>query len=142
MQPLRASQAQQHQSLLQQSSGPSLAKKDSAEQKAPGPSHVQACVLGAALPASKALSHSQQPVSGSSCAATSAAQNTGVFAGKSTGVFANDDEEEEEDEDANWDAEVAKLLENAALSRPDQEAHQTSPWVTIHNQELLQTGPF
>ncbi len=126
-QPLRRMHAQQHARQEQQSSGPpGLTRHNSAMLTAPAPSGAQTCVSGAALPSSKAPSHAQQPGAGSNCPAPSAAKNTGVFAGKSTGVFANDDEEEE---DADWDAEVAKLLENAALSRPDQAAWKAGPQV-------------
>ena len=129
MQPLRASQAPQHTPLLQHSSGmPPLARNNSDMQTASGPPHAQTCVLGVALLSSKAIPHIRQPEAGSSLPGPSAAQDTGVFAGKSTGVFADDDVEEE---DPDWDAEVAKLLENAALSRPDQGAQQTHPQVTI-----------
>ena len=56
----------------------------------------------------------------------SGAQSTGVFAAKNSGVFADDDEGEE---DADWDAGVAKLLESAALSRPPQ--HPSQPLVQV-----------
>ena len=48
-------------------------------------------------------------------------QSTGVFAAKGSGIFADNDEGEEDDD---WDAEVAKLLESAALSRPPQHPGQ------------------
>ena len=65
------------------------------------------------------LSGSQQPNRISSN--HSKEQSTGVFASKNSGIFADDDEGEE---DADWDAGVAKLLESAALSRPPQQYSQ------------------
>ena len=64
-------------------------------------------------------SGSQQPNRTSSN--YSRAQSTGVFAAKNSGIFADDDDGEE---DADWDAGVAKLLESAALSRPPQQPSQ------------------
>ncbi len=127
MQPLRGSRAQQYPPREQQSSGlPGLARHDSAVDRASDRTGPETCVLGAALPSSKAASHIQQPAAGSSRPVLAAAQNTGVFAGKSTGVFADDEEDEE---DADWDAEVAKLLESAALSRPNLEPAHPGPQV-------------
>ena len=79
------------------------------------------------------LSGCQQPSRTSSN--YSKAQSTGVFAAKNSGIFADDDEGEE---DADWDAGVAKLLESAALSRPPQHPSQllsqvlsSQPWESI-----------
>ena len=68
---------------------------------------------------SASLSSSQQPNWISSN--HQKAQSTGVFAAKNSGIFADDDEGEE---DADWDAGVAKLLASAALSRPPQLSSQ------------------
>ena len=56
-------------------------------------------------------------------------QNTRPFTVKSTGVFANDDDDDDGDDD--WDAEVVKLLENAALARPTQQLDKAPPQVLI-----------
>jgi len=56
-------------------------------------------------------------------------QNTRPFTVKSTGVFADDDDDDDKDDD--WDAEVVKLLENAALARPTQQRNKAPPQVLI-----------
>ena len=126
-QPLRDPKTQQHPPREQQSSRlPGLARHNSTILTASDPFSAQTCVSGAALPSSKAASQIQQPGVGSSHPVSAAAQNTGVFAGKSTGVFADDEDDEE---DADWDDEVAKLLESAALSRPNLAATNAGPQV-------------
>ena len=123
-----ASQAQQHQAVPP-SGLPRLARHESARQIASGPNSARTCGLGTAVSSSRALHDIQPPEIWRNRPAPAAGESTGVFAGKSTGVFA--DGEDDEEEDADWEAEVAKLLEKAALSRPHEEAQQTTPQVSV-----------
>lgn len=118
-QPLRACQPQQHlPSAMQRPPAPGARKHAPTVQTV----HPKACKeqekgVTADQSSGGALRSSQQPGLPSSSHAQGACQSTGVFAKQNTGVFAYDDDEEDDD----WDADVAKLLESTALSRPAQD---------------------
>lgn len=129
-------QAQQQVEPAMQSSGVSgKSKQGSAMQAASqaAAAHPQSSVT-LSHPQSRGLPSSQQPLQASSSQHPCTGENTGVFAnsvadkaaqpghtGENTGVFADDDNDDEDDD---WDAEVVKLLESAALSRPSQQPQQ------------------
>ena len=53
-------------------------------------------------------------------------------------MFADDEDEED---DAGWEAEVAKLLENAAVSWPQHKAQQAIPQVPILQHSCIRSCP-
>lgn len=155
MRPVSSSQAQQQRPFAPQSSGPpGLIRQNPAMQTASQEAAAQqnrgsreAPLLG------KVLSDIQQPnlvsshpqdagkntgvllrnssdmvAARSGKAVLSGDQNTRPFTVKSTGVFADDDDDDKDDD---WDAEVVKLLENAALARPTQQRNKAPPQVLI-----------